>query len=176
VSHGAEDVACPVSAMTSRSLRRDLNRAWSEFSTRFHKESRASTVSAQTGPGLCLMRTRVREHSADIERDVLRALPEHYGRAGGAQRFSRVNGWEGSSKSALRRVTGCPGVAASSTESSTHGRTGRRPPWCCRSTCEVRFASGDLPSASKTALLGARERWTPPCLVRGQGSQNELRN
>jgi hypothetical protein len=118
------------------------------------------------------MRAVARAHSADIERDVLRALPEHYGRAGGAQQFSRVNGWEGSSKSAFRRATGCPGVAASSTESSTHGRTGRRPPWCCRSTCEVRFASSDLPSASKTALLGARERWTPPCLVRGQGSQN----
>jgi hypothetical protein len=50
----------------------------------------------------------------DIERDVLRALPEHCGRAGGAQRFSRVNGWEGSSKSVLRHAPGCPGVAASS--------------------------------------------------------------
>ena len=60
------------------------------------------------------MRTRSQEQSVDIERDVLRALPKHYGRAGGAQRFSRVNRWEGSSRSAFRRANGCPGVAASS--------------------------------------------------------------
>src|SRR5215475_8523865 len=49
------------------------------------------------------------------------------------------------------RASACdwlPGRCGLLTESSTHGRTGRRPPWCCRSTCEVCFASGDLPIAS----------------------------
>jgi len=44
------------------------------------------------------MRLQPQEQSVDIKRDVLRALPEHYGRAGGARRFSRVNRWEGSSR------------------------------------------------------------------------------
>ena len=38
------------------------------------------------------------EHSAPIQRDVLRALPEHCGRAGGSWQFSRVNCREGSSR------------------------------------------------------------------------------
>ena len=38
------------------------------------------------------------EQSAHIQRDVLRALPEHRGRAGGSWQFSRVSCREGSSR------------------------------------------------------------------------------
>jgi hypothetical protein len=89
-------------------------------------------------------------------RDVLCALPEHCGRAGGSWRFSRVNCREGSSRNAFRRGNWLPGRCGLLTESSTHGRTGRWPPECCRSICEVRFADGDLPSAIVLrALSGA---------------------
>ena len=40
-----------------------------------------------------------------------------------------------------------PGRCGLLTESSTHGRTGCRPPQCCRLIREVRFASGDLLNA-----------------------------
>lgn len=40
-----------------------------------------------------------------------------------------------------------PGRCGLLTESSTHGRTGRRPPQCCRLIRENRFANGDLLNA-----------------------------
>ena len=76
----------------------DAGSTSSSISTHVHKESLASTVSAQRQPDFRLMRLQPQEQSVDIKRDVLRALPEHYGRAGGARRFSRVNRWEGSSR------------------------------------------------------------------------------
>src|SRR5579864_3446021 len=67
------------------------------------------------------------EQSAHIQRDVLRALPEHCGRAGGSWQFSRVSCREGSSRKRFgaKLVAGRCGLL---TESSTHGRTGRWPP------------------------------------------------
>ena len=68
--------------MSSRAFR---VRAQSGFSTNFHKECKAFTASAQSRAGFLLKRIGARAQSVDIERDVLCALPEHYGRAGGAR-------------------------------------------------------------------------------------------
>lgn len=133
-------------------------RAQSGFSTNFHKECKAFTASAQSRAGFLLKRIGARAQSVRhrARRSVCpaRALRQ-------SRRCPVI--LEGESlggilqKGASAQIW-LPGRCGLLTESSTNGRTGRRPPWCCRLICEACFADGDLPSASCQALFGAHAR------------------
>ena len=111
-----------------------------DFSSAFHKESRPFTDSSQSDAGFLLKRIPAEAHSADIAarcsacparalRQSRRFLVILEGELPGGflQKASSVREW-------------LPGRCGLLTESSTHGRTGRRPSQCCRLRGEVRFA------------------------------------
>jgi hypothetical protein len=118
------------------------------FSSAFHKETQASTVSAQRRAGFLLMgpgeERRVSIIQARCSACPARALRQ-------SRRFLVVLEGELPGGFLHKRVSARELVARACgllTESSTHGRTGRRPPECCRLIRGVRFASDNLPSAS----------------------------
>jgi hypothetical protein len=139
------------------------------FSIAFHKESRPSTASAQRRAGFLLMLCKSKRRVCDIQArcsvSPARALRQSW-------RFLVILEGElpGGFLQNAFSAHWLPGRCGLLTESSTHGRTGRWPPQCCRLICEDRFANGGLLNACLVTLFGAMTDHALPhasCVERG---------
>ena len=168
-----EGNSCGAHFTTTRTGVSAPHRNSSGFSSAFHKESLPSTASAQRLADFLLMLREPKRRVCDIQArcsvSPARALRQSW-------RFLAILEGEWLGGILQERASArnwLPGRCGLLTESSTHGRTGRWPPQCCRLICEVRFANGGLLNACLRHTLRRDDgSCAPPCLVRGTGPQN----